>query len=698
MTAPAKELAKLLARYGRHGDTELVHMSKGEVHALKLMSGLASGGQSINPDTGLPEAFDLSWLIPIAAIAAIALTGGAAAPAVLGAEAAGAAAVPALAGGATTAATLGTTAAADAAAIAATEAAAGLGGSAAYNATLGGIANAGQGALASSAGLAGTPMAGASLAQGVEAANALNATNPYIANVAGMPPTPPEPSLLSKVGNFATDNPLLTLGGLSMLTPPTEAPKQEEESPEPENEWRPGQGYVPFEQKGVRYGIQQPISPTGQESMQIGYGPSVAPGTIRNQFAAMEPGFKTGPFDELKTQRRFAKGGRVPPEQNQVGIAQVPGPAQTYGDQLSALKAQYARPFTPSQDIAAGDGSGMERLFGGRAPISRQPGGKRGNQNPVQNPRPSPGSPPPMGPPNDPSWYLSGLPAVNNPTPTATRAYNPVVPTGADIPQPPDLRRPQGYAMGGEVEQKPKYKTDLSMLFGGVGPMIADGFTNGNKFGSGLLGIAFNERKPWEREVEQMAAGGPVGIAQQLPVPAMAQPAPLGVARNAMVPPGGPMPQMAGPPAGGPPQGPQIGPQEEQLVMATAAVIAGKIPNGEPIIQAFLQKFGPEALQELIASVKQASQQQVPENMGRLLSGPGGGVEDAIPASIDGKQPAALSSGEFVVPAHAVAGLGDGSTEHGARKLQGMVNKVNQSKYGRPTAPPPVDDEEVLPI
>lgn len=638
MTAPAKELAKLLARYGRHGDTELVHMSKGEVHALKLMSGLASGGQSINPDTGLPEAFDLSWLIPIAAIAAIALTGGAAAvplaAAETGAAAVGAAAVPALTGGAAAGITAGTTVAADVAAVTATEAAAGLGGSAAYNATLGGIANAGQGALASSAGLAGTPMAGASLTQGVEAANALNATNPYIANVAGMPPTTPEPSLLSQAGGWMADNPLPTALGLSALAPPTEAPTQEDDSPEPENEWRPGEGYVPFEQKGVRYGISQPISATGQESVQIGYGPSVAPGTIRNQFAEMEPGFKSGPFEELKTQRRFAHGGRVP-EQNQVGIAQVPGPAQTYGDQLNALKAQYARPFTPSQDIPAGNGSGMDPrgIFANRWP---QPGGKRGNNPPAGNPRPSPGSPPPMGPPHDPSWYLSGMPSVNNPTATPTSSYNPVAPTTTDIPQPPDLRRPQGFAEG--------------------------------------------------------------GIAQQMPIPAMAQPAPLGVARNAMVPPGGPMPQMSGPPAGGAPQGQEIGPQEEQLVMATAAVIAGKIPNGEPIIQAFLQKFGPEALQELIASVKQASQQQVPENMGRLLSGPGGGTQDAIPASIDGGQPAALSSGEFVVPAHAVAGLGDGSTEHGARKLQGMVNKVNQSKYGRPTAPPPVVDDEVLPI
>ena len=70
--APYSGLANLMAMRGRMGDTELVHMSPSEI------KGLASLGQlTINPDTGLPEAFKLKQLLPtIAGIAAGVATGG----------------------------------------------------------------------------------------------------------------------------------------------------------------------------------------------------------------------------------------------------------------------------------------------------------------------------------------------------------------------------------------------------------------------------------------------------------------------------------------------------------------------------------------------------------------------------------------------------------------------------------------------
>jgi hypothetical protein len=59
--APYSGLANLMAMNGRFGDTELVHMSKPEIR------GLASLGElTINPDTGLPEAFSLGSILPLA--------------------------------------------------------------------------------------------------------------------------------------------------------------------------------------------------------------------------------------------------------------------------------------------------------------------------------------------------------------------------------------------------------------------------------------------------------------------------------------------------------------------------------------------------------------------------------------------------------------------------------------------------------
>lgn len=67
---------------------------------------------------------------------------------------------------------------------------------------------------------------------------------------------------------------------------------------------------------------------------------------------------------------------------------------------------------------------------------------------------------------------------------------------------------------------------------------------------------------------------------------------------------------------------------------------------------------------------------------GRLLRGPGDGMSDNIPASISGKQPARLADGEFVVPADVVSGLGNGSTDAGAKHLYSMMDKVRKARTG----------------
>ena len=67
---------------------------------------------------------------------------------------------------------------------------------------------------------------------------------------------------------------------------------------------------------------------------------------------------------------------------------------------------------------------------------------------------------------------------------------------------------------------------------------------------------------------------------------------------------------------------------------------------------------------------------------GRLLRGPGDGVSDSIPATIGRHQPARLADGEFVVPARIVSELGNGSTEAGARALYKMMDRI-QAARGR---------------
>lgn len=80
----------------------------------------------------------------------------------------------------------------------------------------------------------------------------------------------------------------------------------------------------------------------------------------------------------------------------------------------------------------------------------------------------------------------------------------------------------------------------------------------------------------------------------------------------------------------------------------------------------------------------------------RLLKGPGDGMSDNIPATIANRQPARLADGEFVIPADVVSGLGNGSTNAGAKKLHKMMDKVRMARTGKKKQAPAIKGEKYL--
>jgi hypothetical protein len=81
----------------------------------------------------------------------------------------------------------------------------------------------------------------------------------------------------------------------------------------------------------------------------------------------------------------------------------------------------------------------------------------------------------------------------------------------------------------------------------------------------------------------------------------------------------------------------------------------------------------------------------------RLLKGPGDGMSDNIPATINGRQPARLADGEFVIPADVVSHLGNGSTEAGAKQLHAMMNKIRKARTGNPKQGKQINPSKFLP-
>jgi hypothetical protein len=79
---------------------------------------------------------------------------------------------------------------------------------------------------------------------------------------------------------------------------------------------------------------------------------------------------------------------------------------------------------------------------------------------------------------------------------------------------------------------------------------------------------------------------------------------------------------------------------------------------------------------------------------GRYLQGRTDGMADEIPSSIDGEQPAALSHGEFVIPADVVSHLGNGNSEAGAEKLYEMMARIRKARTGTTEQGKEIDADE----
>jgi hypothetical protein len=85
------------------------------------------------------------------------------------------------------------------------------------------------------------------------------------------------------------------------------------------------------------------------------------------------------------------------------------------------------------------------------------------------------------------------------------------------------------------------------------------------------------------------------------------------------------------------------------------------------------------------------------QGQGYYLGGPTDGMADLVPATIDGAQPAALSDGEFVVPADVVSHLGNGNSDAGAKQLYSMMDRVRTERTGTTKQGPEINPTKMMP-
>ena len=111
-------------------------------------------------------------------------------------------------------------------------------------------------------------------------------------------------------------------------------------------------------------------------------------------------------------------------------------------------------------------------------------------------------------------------------------------------------------------------------------------------------------------------------------------------------------------------------------------------PKAKEALRRYADMFGEDALRALTDKVS---------SMGGRIRGAGGGLDDLIPGTIEGRKEVRLADGEFVVPADVVSHLGDGSSDHGVRKLTEMMDRIRTQKTGTTKQAGHIKDKKVMP-
>ena len=136
--------------------------------------------------------------------------------------------------------------------------------------------------------------------------------------------------------------------------------------------------------------------------------------------------------------------------------------------------------------------------------------------------------------------------------------------------------------------------------------------------------------------------------------------------------------------------------EANKIIDDAVNAIKGLSDSPEIALGVFVAKYGEEALEDLIERVNDGEFDQPREN--NMIEGEGDGMDDKVPATLEGEQDVMLSDGEFVVPADVVSGIGNGSSDAGARELEEMMTRVRKLRTGKTEQPEQVPQEMMLPV
>ena len=110
-----------------------------------------------------------------------------------------------------------------------------------------------------------------------------------------------------------------------------------------------------------------------------------------------------------------------------------------------------------------------------------------------------------------------------------------------------------------------------------------------------------------------------------------------------------------------------------------------------------LQSIQPASMPQQQEPIQAAQGGLMAAAKGKYLRGSTDGMADELRTSIEGKQPAALSHGEFVVPADVVSHLGNGNSDAGAKKLYQMMDRIRVARTGTKQQGKEINPDKFMP-
>jgi len=139
-------------------------------------------------------------------------------------------------------------------------------------------------------------------------------------------------------------------------------------------------------------------------------------------------------------------------------------------------------------------------------------------------------------------------------------------------------------------------------------------------------------------------------------------------------------------------------PNDKELISRAVEAIQGRSDSPEMVLGQFVARYGEDALRDLVERVQSGEFDMNAGVTEGQVNGVGDGMDDMIPATLEGEQDVVLSDGEFIVPADVVSGLGNGSTDAGSKALYEMMDRVREMRTGMTKQPEQVPQGAMLPV